>query len=197
MKGCFLGIYYKDIAREYRFLKEDIKRWKINSPKTLFYALVEQSFWATVFYRFRRMMRFIKTPLISIVFRITSFLLFKFTEFFLGVTIRSETEIGPGLYIGHAGVIRIHPKVKIGKNFSIAQLVTIGELGVGHTEGVPFIGDNVFVGAGAKILGPIKIGNNVKIGANAVVITDVPDNATVVGVPAKVVKIKNDTKKYE
>jgi len=190
MRKHFLGIYYRDIAREHSYLKEDIKKWRIKSFKTLFYTCTEQSFWATVFYRFRRMMRFIKTPLISIVFRIINFLLFKFTEFFLGVTIRSETEIGPGLYIGHAGIIRIHPKVKAGKNLSIGQLVTIGELGPGHGDKVPTIGDNVYIGVGAKVLGEIKIGNNVKIGANAVVVKDVPDNATVVGVPAKVVKIK-------
>jgi len=99
-------------------------------------------------------------------------------------------EIGGGLYIGNTGIIRFHPGVKAEKNLSIGQLVTIGTRGVGYT-GVPVIGDNVYIGVGAKVLGNIRIGNNVKIGANAVVIKDVPDNATVVGVPARVVKINN------
>ena len=74
---------------------------------------------------------------------------------------------------------------KIGKNTEIYHQVTIGVIN-GCNKG-PEIGNNVFIGAGAKVLGPIKIGNNVKIGAGAVVINDVPDNCTAVGVPAKIV----------
>lgn len=74
----------------------------------------------------------------------------------------------------------------IGKNTQIYHQVTIGVIN-GCKKG-PEIGENVFIGAGAKILGPIKMGNNVKIGANAVIINDVPDNCTAVGIPARIIK---------
>jgi len=79
--------------------------------------------------------------------------------------------------------------VKAGKNLSIGSCVTIGEKGIGHDAGVPVIGDNVYIPTGAVVIGGIRLGNNVKIGANAVVVTDIPDNATAVGVPAKVIKV--------
>ena len=81
------------------------------------------------------------------------------------------------------GII-INPEVVIGDNVKINQHVTIGGSG---EKGCPVIGDNVYIGSGAKVLGGIRIGNNVKIGANAVVISDVPDNSTAVGVPARII----------
>lgn len=77
---------------------------------------------------------------------------------------------------------------KIGRNCTINQQVTIGQNEKGH----PVIGDNVFIGAGARIIGAVTIGDNVKIGANAVVVKDIPRNSTVVGVPGVVVR-KNKT----
>ena len=75
----------------------------------------------------------------------------------------------------------INPKSVIGEGTVIQHRVTIGEIG----EGVPVIGNNCFIGAGSIIIGGIRVGNNVKVGAGAVVIKDVPDGATVVGVPAR------------
>lgn len=99
-------------------------------------------------------------------------------------------DIGPGLRIYHGDGIVIARGAVIGRGLTIEHQVTIGNR-IGHEgeRGCPTIGDDVFIGAGAKVLGPIRIGNNVRIGANAVVLHDVPDNATVVGVPAKVVRI--------
>jgi serine O-acetyltransferase len=79
------------------------------------------------------------------------------------------------------------PEVKIGKNFTIYQGVTVGRVHSGKKAGVPTVGDNVTAFAGSKILGNIKIGDNVIIGANAVVLSDVPDNVTVGGIPAKII----------
>lgn len=93
----------------------------------------------------------------------------------------------PKLPHGLNGII-IHPRVKIGKNCTIYQQVTIGK----GTHNPATIGDNCIIGAGAKIIGDVKIGNNVTIGANCVVIKDIPDNCTAVGVPAEV-KPKKDT----
>ena len=90
-----------------------------------------------------------------------------------------------GCYFCHKGFgTVINPLVKLGKRVVIQHSVTIGEI----DEGVPTIGNNVFIGARAIIIGPIKIGSNVKIGAGAVVTKDIPDNCTAVGVPAKVIK---------
>lgn len=97
-----------------------------------------------------------------------------------GIDIPREASIGGGLYIAHFGGIIISPHARIGKNLDISQGVTIGISGEGEKRGVPTIGDNVYIGPGAKVFGKINIGNNVKIGANAVVYKDIPDNAIVV-----------------
>ena len=89
--------------------------------------------------------------------------------------------------IHHISGIIMSPEVKIGKNFTIYQGVTVGRVHSGKKAGVPTVGDNVTAFAGSKILGNIKIGDNVIIGANAVVLSDVPDNVTVGGIPAKII----------
>ena len=81
----------------------------------------------------------------------------------------------------------MHSDVEMGENCSVVSRVLIGTLGLGK-KGVPVIGNNVYIGAGAKILGGIKIVNNVKIGANAVVLKDVPEGVTVVGIPAEIAR---------
>jgi serine O-acetyltransferase len=91
----------------------------------------------------------------------------------------------PVLYHGLNGIIISH-FAKIGKNCIINQQVTIAE----EDHKAATIGDNCMIGVGAKIIGDIKIGNNVKIGANCVVVKDVPDNCTVVGIPARIVKTR-------
>ena len=99
-----------------------------------------------------------------------------------------ENVFGPGLNIYAYGHIIVNPKAKIGSNCTIYPGVVIG----GKVEnGYPKIGNNVFIGASAKILGGVKIGNNVYIAPNAVVVKDVPDNHVVAGVPAKTIKIKD------
>ena len=97
------------------------------------------------------------------------------------------TTIGDGTVFAHNGLgCVVNECAIIGKNCKILQNVTIG--GRGEGSGTPIIGDNVLIGAGACILGGITIGNGVKIGANAVVLNDVPENVTVVGVPAKIIR---------
>lgn len=102
--------------------------------------------------------------------------------------IPAQCEIGEGTSFGYKGIgVVIHKRAKIGKNCVIAQGVTIGGRS-GHYE-VPVIGDNCYIGVGAKVLGPAKIGNNVTIGANAVMMKDAPDE-TVWGLPQKCCGIK-------
>ena len=91
-----------------------------------------------------------------------------------------------GLYIAHPSGTVISVR-HMGRNCSVIAAVTIG---MRNTWAFPDIGNNVFIGAGARVLGDITVGNDVKIGANAVVIKDVPDGATVVGVPGKVIEIR-------
>lgn len=94
--------------------------------------------------------------------------------------------IGKGLMIVHGSGIVIGGEAVIGDNLTIFQNATIG-----FQNGFPTIGDNVLIGAGAIVIGKIKIGNNVKIGAGAVVVNDVPDNCTVVGPKAKVISLRD------
>lgn len=106
-----------------------------------------------------------------------------------GISIPFITKIDKGFYIGHFGCIVVNPLTIIGKNVNISQGVTIGATNRGYNAGVASIGDDVYIGPGVKIIGNIRIGNNVAIGANAVVTHDVPDNAVVVGVPARVISM--------
>lgn len=107
-----------------------------------------------------------------------------------GIQIPMATRIAPGFCIGHFGSIVVNPNAVLGKNISILQGVTIGQLQRGARKGTPVIGDNVYIGPDAKVLGAVKIGSNVVIGANAVVAKDVPDNAVVAGVPAQIISMK-------
>ena len=106
-----------------------------------------------------------------------------------GIQIPAGTKIGKGFYIGHFGCIVVNPDAVIGDNVNISQGVTIGQTNRGPRKGTPRIGNNVYIGPGAKIIGNIAIGNDAAIGANAVVTHDVPDNAVVAGVPAKIISM--------
>lgn len=104
-----------------------------------------------------------------------------------GISIPDTTQVGSGFYIGHFGDIVVNSRTVIGKNCNISHGVTLGQLNRGERAGCPMIGDNVFIGPGAKILGKIQVGDHAAIGANCVVVADVPPHAVVVGVPGKVI----------
>ena len=105
-----------------------------------------------------------------------------------GCVIGAGATFGKGLILMHPVGIVINSKVTGGEKVIIESGVVIGD----EKGKAPVIGDNVFIGAGAKIVGGISIGDNVKVGANAVVVKDVPSNVTVVGIPAKVLKRDSD-----
>ncbi len=109
-------------------------------------------------------------------------------RFFTGIEIHPGAKIGRGFFIDHGMGVVIGETAEIGNNVTLFQGVTLG--GTGNEEGKrhPTLGNNVVVGAGARILGSIRVGDNVKVGAGSVVLDEVPDNATVVGIPAHVVK---------
>ena len=104
------------------------------------------------------------------------------TRFRTGIEIHPAAKIGKNLFIDHGMGVVIGETAIIGDNCTIYQGATLGGTGKEHNKRHPTLGDNVVVGAGAKVLGNITVGNNVKIGANSVVLKDVPDDCTVVGV---------------
>ncbi len=106
-----------------------------------------------------------------------------------GIEIHPGAKIGNGLFIDHGHGIVIGETAVIGDNCTIYHQVTLGGTGVKrHEKRHPTIGNNVLIGAGAKILGPITIGDNSMVGAGAVVLSDVPPNSTVAGIKARVIK---------
>lgn len=110
-----------------------------------------------------------------------------------GIDIPISTKICPGLYIGHFGNITVSYLASIGKNCNLSPGITICAIYRGARSGAPTIGNNVYIGPGAKIIGKVNVGNNVAIGANCVVTRDIPDNAVVVGVPGRVISFKGST----
>jgi len=108
---------------------------------------------------------------------------FVYLRLLIGAELPHTVECGPGLRLPHGarGII-LHPDVRIGSGVTLLHRVTIGE----RHHGVPVIGDGVFVGTGAVVIGGIKVGNQARIGAGAVVLGDVPDGCAAVGVPASV-----------
>lgn len=115
-------------------------------------------------------------------------------RFFTGIEIHPGATIGKNLFIDHGMGVVIGETAKIGDNVTIYHGVTLG--GVSAKPGIrhPQIGDNVIIGSGAALLGPIVVGNGARIGSNAVVVKDVPENATMVGVPAR--NVSADCKKH-
>lgn len=112
------------------------------------------------------------------------------------IQIPTSTEIGKGLYIGHCGRIIINPEVKLGNNVNIATGVTIGATNRGERKGAPIIGNQVWIGTNAVIVGKITIGDDVLIAPNAYVNFDVPSHSIVIGNPAVIHKAENACENY-
>jgi len=109
-----------------------------------------------------------------------------------GIEIHPAARIGTGFFIDHGMGVVIGETAEIGDYVTLFQGVTLGGTGKEHGKRHPTLGNHVVVGAGAKILGGIKIGDNVKIGANSVVLKSVPANSTVIGVPARIIKAEGE-----
>lgn len=109
-----------------------------------------------------------------------------------GIEIHPSAKIGRGFFIDHGMGVVIGETAEIGDHVTLFQGVTLGGTGKERGKRHPTLGNHVVVGAGAKILGGIKIGDNVKIGANSVVLKSVPPNSTVIGVPARIIKSQGE-----
>jgi len=144
-----------------------------------------QGFWALLVYRFGRWRYGVRPALLRKFFSALYHVLYKLIQIIAGIELPCEVKLGRNFVIDHFGGIIVSGYAKFGDNCRIRNGVVVG---LRHVEDkrAPTIGNNVDIGAGAKLLGPIRIGNNVLIGANAVVLCDVPDNSIAVGVPAVV-----------
>lgn len=170
-------------------IKEDVRLIKERDPaarNTLEILLTYSGFHALIFYRASHFFYEFKFYTIA---RIISQLGRSFT----GIEIHPGAKIGKGLFIDHGMGVVIGETAEIGDNCLIYQGVTLGGTGKHKGKRHPTLGNNVMVGAGARVLGPFKVGDNAKIAANAVVLEEVPPNCTAVGVPARIVK-KNGKK---
>ncbi len=143
-------------------------------------------------YVLRMAQKYRKTPGLNTFWRIV----LRHYQIKYGFQIYPETQIGEGFYLGHWGSLVINPQTIIGKNCNIAQGVTIGQQNRGKNEGSPVIGNEVWIGTNAVIVGAITIGNNVLIVPNSYVNFDVPSNSVVIGNPAKIIPTDNATREY-
>ena len=167
---------------------EDIRAYKKNDPaaRSAFeILLLYNGLHATFWYRISHWLHIHHC-------RFLARLLSQLTKFFTGIEIHPGAKIGRRFVIDHGTGIVIGETAEVGDDCLLYQGVTLGGTGKDVGKRHPTLGNNVMVGSGAKVLGPFKVGNNVRIAANSVVLREVPDNATVVGVPGRVVRISGE-----
>jgi serine O-acetyltransferase len=150
-----------------------------------------QGFWAMLVYRYGRWRYTVRPTWLRKIFSLVYHVLFKLVQILTGIELPCEVVVGDNFVIDHFGGIVVSGYARFGANCRIRNGVVIGLKNVEQPI-APIFGDNVDIGAGAKVLGPIRIGNNVRIGANAVVLRDVPDDHVAVGVPAVIKPIRRD-----
>jgi serine O-acetyltransferase len=166
---------FADIASDYRGYRR---------------PLLAQGFWATTNHRIYSKLRAVSPPPLLPVVKGCHILSIKWCEVFLGIYIGPHARIGNSFIIEHFGAIIVHSETVIGDRVRIRQGVTIGNKSAAMPLDAPVIGDDVDVGAGAKILGAIYVGNGCVIGANAVVAKNIPPHAIAVGIPARLLRTR-------
>ena len=162
---------------------EDIKAIYRNDPacKNIEFLLYP-GFHAITFHRFIHFLERLHIPFFP---RFLS----EINRWLTGLEIHPGAKIGPGFFVDHGMGVVIGETTVIGKNCVLFHNVTLGGTGKHHGKRHPTLGDNVYIGTGATLLGPISVGDNVKIGANSfIVMRDVPSNCTVAGTPARIIK---------
>ena len=164
-------------------IKQDLQRYLGGAIRTF---LSEESFQLTFWFRIASYLWHRKNTFYFPIYILVKFI-YRHYEFKTGIQLPMGSNVGPGVRFFHHGCIVVAQTSRVGCNASIHQGVTIGRVFNGSKAGVPTIGDNVVIFAGAKIIGNIAIGDNAVIGANAVVTSDIPAFAVACGIPAKVV----------
>jgi serine O-acetyltransferase len=167
---------------------EDIKAIYRNDPAVRnIEFLLYPGLHAAIMHRFTHFLWRLKIPFLPR-------LLSQISRFWTGIEIHPGAKIGKGFFIDHGMGVVIGETTEIGDNCVLFHNVTLGGTGKHKGKRHPTLGNNVMVGTGAILLGPIKVGNNVKIGANTfILMQDVPDNTTVAGTPGRIVKINGQS----
>ncbi|MBE7159333.1 MAG: serine acetyltransferase [Rhodospirillales bacterium] len=143
--------------------------------------------WSIAVYRFSNWLYVGRPPaLLRAPLKLFSFVAVKFCVVFMEMDIDPQARIGGGFYIGHIGGVHINPGAVLGRNCDLAHRVTIGASAMGR-GGIPVLGDEVYIGTGAVLVGRIKVGDGAKIAANTLVMSNVPAGATVMGVPGRII----------
>jgi serine O-acetyltransferase len=173
-------------------LYKDYRRYRATGAGSWFGVIfLTQGFWAVCLYRLTyRLERGRFWPGLGPVLHAIGTVLHKAAEIVTGISLPPECDIAPGLYIGHFGPTVVHGAVRIGVNCNLSQGVTIGIAGRGENRGCPTLGDRIYVGPNAVIMGKISIGNDAAIGAGAIVNKAVPDRGVAVGNPASVISYR-------
>ena len=156
-------------------IKEDFKTYQGD--------IGAQGFWVMLVYRFGRWRYSVRPAIVRKIFSLMYKIFYKCIQIMTGIEFPCEVEIGQRFKIDHFGGIVVSGYAKFGDDCRIRNGVVVGLKNV-EEPGAPIIGNNVDIGAGAKVLGKIKIGNKLRIVANDVLVSDVPDNSIAVGVPA-------------
>ena len=167
---------------------EDIKAIYRNDPAVRnMEFLLYPGFHAVLIHRFTHLLWKVQIPFIPR-------LLSQMSRFLTGIEIHPGAKIGKGFFIDHGMGVVIGETTQIGDNCVLFHNVTLGGTGKHKGKRHPTIGDNVMIGTGAILLGPVNVGNNVKIGANTfILMQDVPDNTTVAGTPGRIVKMNGQS----
>lgn len=148
-------------------------------------VLLTEALWAITLYRFGQYLAEEAPGALRATISPPYKLVLKVVQLMTGIHIDPPTQAGPGLYIGHYGGIWISPAAVLGANCNISQGVTIGRAGR-IARAAPRLGDRVWVGPNATISGPVRVGSGAVVAANTLVVANVPENAVVIGVPARV-----------
>ncbi|MCA9261992.1 MAG: hypothetical protein KDA61_22395, partial [Planctomycetales bacterium] len=153
-------------------------------------ALFEQGFWAIAVHRYGNWRMSVKPKLLRAPFSILYKMLYKAVEWTCGISLPYTVKVGRRVRIWHHGGMILHA-ASIGDDVTLRQNTTFGVVRTDHNFELPEICDGADIGAGACILGAVRIGMRAVVGANAVVLIDVPDDGVAVGVPAKVIKVRS------
>jgi serine O-acetyltransferase len=161
------------------------KRGEGNLLNHLLYVITCHGWHVMFWFRVGKIIYSVPIPVVSHILKIIFQINWFFITTFYGIWLDASNNIGKGFYIGHFGGIIV--RGDFGDYCSIGQGVTIGSKGAGKSNGCPVFNDNIYVGAGAKIIGKIVIGSGTVVGANAVVTASTPANSLAVGIPAKII----------
>ncbi len=174
-----------------QLIQTDYKKYKKYGGTFFSIVFLTQGFWAIFQYRIAHFVYRLPLPVFKTIFQFICLLWQKVIEITTGISIPASVQIGHSFYIGHFGGIILNPRTVIGYNCNLSQGVTIGVSGQGESRGVPKLGNNVYVGANAVIVGKIFVGDHVLIGACSLVNTNVAANSVMLGVPAVQVSDKS------